>query len=266
MPGKTSYLFAFILIFFTHYSFGQSQIISGVFSSTEISAGDTPTLTISYQATSAAKTTGLGLRLHFDSSKLQIGGVTLNLNEAAQAVQVVDDSSDFDGDSSTDKIILTSWGDTTGDGWPQSASQPTVLYAVPFTALSGFDGTTIKFTASSTAAGYTLSASDISLNLSPIVVEAENYTAKIQNDDNKPEAQGTTDVGGGQSLGFIDGTLIEVKNNNLVNNKNINITGAGDTFTASLINDFITNNMIDNKSIYNAHKIASKFCMGKIKI
>ena len=69
-----------------------------------------------------------------------------------------------------------------------------------------------------------------------------------------------------KSLGFIDGTLIEVKNNNLVNNKNINITGAGDTFTASLINDFITNNKIDNKSISDAHKIASKFCMGKIKI
>ena len=46
-----------------------------------------------------------------------------------------------------------------------------------------------------------------------------------------------------KSLGFIDGILIEVKNNNLVNNKNINITGAGDTFTASLINDFITNNI-----------------------
>ena len=69
-----------------------------------------------------------------------------------------------------------------------------------------------------------------------------------------------------KSLGFIDGTLIEVKNNNLVNNQNINITGAGDTFTASLINDFITNNKIDNKSISDAHKIASKFCMGKIKI
>ena len=48
-----------------------------------------------------------------------------------------------------------------------------------------------------------------------------------------------------KSLGFIDGALTEVKNNNLVNNKNINITGAGDTFTASLINDFITNNMIN---------------------
>ena len=69
-----------------------------------------------------------------------------------------------------------------------------------------------------------------------------------------------------KSLGFIDGVLIEVNNKNLVNNKNINITGAGDTFTASLINDFITNNMIDNKSISNAHKIATKFCMGKIKI
>ena len=69
-----------------------------------------------------------------------------------------------------------------------------------------------------------------------------------------------------KSLGFINGKLIEVKNKNIVNNKNINITGAGDTYTASLINDFIINKMIDYKSINNAHKVASKFCTRKIKL
>ena len=69
-----------------------------------------------------------------------------------------------------------------------------------------------------------------------------------------------------KSLGFFNGELIEVYNKNLVNNKNINITGAGDTYSASLINDFIVNEMIDYKSINNAHKLASKFCMGKIRI
>ena len=69
-----------------------------------------------------------------------------------------------------------------------------------------------------------------------------------------------------KSLGFFNGELIEVYNKNLVNNKNINITGAGDTYSASLINDFIVNKMIDYKSINNAHKLASKFCMGKTRI
>lgn len=67
-----------------------------------------------------------------------------------------------------------------------------------------------------------------------------------------------------KSITYIDGNVIEVFNKNIVNNKSINITGAGDTYTASLINDFINNKMIDNKSILNAHNLASKFCMGKI--
>ena len=69
-----------------------------------------------------------------------------------------------------------------------------------------------------------------------------------------------------KSLCFIDGKIIEVDNQNIVNNKNFHITGAGDTYTAALINEFIINKLIDNKSISKAHRIASKFCAGKIKI
>ena len=69
-----------------------------------------------------------------------------------------------------------------------------------------------------------------------------------------------------KSLAFIDGKITEVNNKNKVNNNNFHITGAGDTYTATLINEFIINKMIDNKSISTAHKIASKFCGGKIKI
>ena len=62
------------------------------------------------------------------------------------------------------------------------------------------------------------------------------------------------------------GKIIEVDNQNMVNNKNFHITGAGDTYTAALINEFIINKLIDNKSISKAHRIASKFCAGNIKI
>jgi polyhydroxybutyrate depolymerase len=39
---------------------------------------------------------------------------------------------------------------------------------------------------------------------SAVRIEAESFVSKIQNDDNKPEAEGTNDEGGGQNLGWFD--------------------------------------------------------------
>ena len=71
-----------------------------------------------------------------------MGDYTDRLRESAQPFQIKDDTSDFDGDASTDKYFLTSWADTSGDGWPYDAAQPATLYAVPLTAISGFNGQT----------------------------------------------------------------------------------------------------------------------------
>jgi hypothetical protein len=122
---------------------------------------------VTYQATDDAKLTGLGLRLHYDSSVLEMGDYADRLRESAQPFQIKDDTSDFDGDAKTDKYFLTSWADTSGDGWPYDEAQPATLYSVPLTAISGFNGSTLKFTASSTAAGYTLEAADVEINKIP---------------------------------------------------------------------------------------------------
>ena len=149
------------------YASAQVQTVTGTLSVAELSAGQTTNLTVTYQATDDAKVTGLGLRLHYDSSVLEMGDYTDRLRESAQPFQIKDDTSDFDGDTSTDKYFLTSWADTSGDGWPYDAAQPATLYAVPLTAISGFNGSTLKFTASSTAAGYTLSADDVAISKIP---------------------------------------------------------------------------------------------------
>jgi len=149
------------------YASAQVQKVTGTLSVAELSAGQSTDLTVTYQATDDAKLTGLGLRLHYDSSVLTMGDYADRLRESAQPFQIKDDSSDLDGDAKTDKYFLTSWADTSGDGWPYDAVQPATLYTVPLTAISGFNGSALKFTASSTAAGYTLEAADVAITKIP---------------------------------------------------------------------------------------------------
>ena len=156
-----------ILLFSTGYASAQVQTVTGTLSVSELSAGQSTNLTVTYQATDDAKVTGLGLRLHYDSSVLEMGEYTDRLRESAQPFQIKDDTNDLDEDPTTDKYFLTSWADTSGDGWPYDAAQPATLYAVPLTAISGFNGSTLKFTASSTAAGYSLSAENVTINKIP---------------------------------------------------------------------------------------------------
>ena len=132
------------------------QAVTGSLSKSEVIVGQTTSLTVSYRASDDAKLTGLGLRLHFDSSSLQMGDYAERLRESAQPFQIKDDTSDFDGDPNTDKYFLTSWADTSGDGWPYDAAQPVILYSVPLTAIGDFDGSSLNFSVSSLAAGYSL--------------------------------------------------------------------------------------------------------------
>ena len=162
-----NWLLSVFMLFTAANAAAQVQTVTGTLSVAELSAGQDTTLTVTYQATDDAKVTGLGLRLHYDSSVLEMGDYADKLRESAQPFQIKDDTSDFDGDAKTDKYFLTSWADTSGDGWPYEAAQPTTLYTVPLTAISGFNGSTLKFTASSTAAGYTLEAADVAINKIP---------------------------------------------------------------------------------------------------
>jgi hypothetical protein len=155
------------------FASAQVQTVSGTLSVAELSAGQSTTLTVSYSATDAAgeaaATTGLGLRLHYDSSVIQMDAYTERLFTGSQPFQFKDDTTDLDGDPNTDKYYLTSWADTSGAGWPVDGNtgnpleQPLTLYVVPLTALSGYNGTTLNFTVSSSAAGYQFSSESVAV-------------------------------------------------------------------------------------------------------
>jgi hypothetical protein len=136
--------------------------VSGAMSLSELRVGQSTDLTLSYSATDNAKTSGLGLRLHYDSSAIEMGTMSDKLRESAQPFQIQSDTSDFDNNPATDKFFLTSWADFSGVGWPDIAAQPVTLYVVPLTAKSDFAGEVLAFSGYS-APGYTLVAADITI-------------------------------------------------------------------------------------------------------
>ena len=194
------------------------QVVAGILSLDHLYAGETTNLSVTYQATENMGTTGLGLRLHYDSSALEMGDYTFRLRESAQPFQIKEDTSDFDSDPKTDKYFLTSWADTSGDGWPYSVAQPAVLYTVPLTALNGFNGSTLEFTASSTAAGFALEASAITIAIDNIPPIISMIGADVRS------ARGLSYIDkGATAMDNVDGDVSA----NIVTTSNVNINSVG---------------------------------------
>ena len=157
----------FLMLTLSGFVSAQNQTVTGSLSQGELAAGNTVNLTVSYAATEDALTTGLGLRVHFDSSQVAIGDFADELTVGRIAVVVQADTNDFDGDIATDKFINAVWSDPFGGAWPSGVAQPATLFSAPFTAQSGFVGTQFNFTKSSNAAGYTFVADAVSLDRAP---------------------------------------------------------------------------------------------------
>jgi hypothetical protein len=109
---------------------------------------------------------GLGLRLHWDSSVIDFSELRSVLPAGLVALGPPQpDDLDHDADPATDRAILVAWADIDG-AWPGGACS-TALFTARFQASAGFAGdTAIRFSASSTAVGYALSAD-------PVLVQAD---------------------------------------------------------------------------------------------
>jgi hypothetical protein len=134
-----------------------------VSSSTKSEDGSQETVVVSYNADDTT-TTGLGLRIHFDSSVLSASDVTalvgtdLLVNGAVES-----DDGDLDGDASTDQIISFGWASLFGN-WPNAA--PVDLASITFDIVEGSTGSSgINFTSSSNAAGFAFDGQDHNLVL-----------------------------------------------------------------------------------------------------
>jgi len=103
---------------------------------------------------------GLGVRVHYDSR--YVNGVSLDSLFSTGLLGVGDpeaDVNDLDGDPNTDYYILASWASFSGPTWP--GVLPTALFDVVIdtnVAIEGLESYPIRFSASDTQDGYTLSA------------------------------------------------------------------------------------------------------------
>ncbi len=142
----------------------QEQIITNELSIGELRAGQSLQLSIIYDTTDQEKTAGLGLRLHFNSSAIELGDVTERFSEASLPFQIKNDTTNLDNNSETDKYFVTSWADASGQGWPYNSDLPLTLYSLPIIAMESFSGATLQFTGY-TAVGYSLRANNIVIPL-----------------------------------------------------------------------------------------------------
>jgi hypothetical protein len=128
-----------------------------VSSSEKSEDGSQETVVITYGADDAT-TSGLGVNVHFDSSKLSLAEITDLLQTGKVSTptidSVADDANDEDGNASTDKVLTMAWSNPFGGNWPGSVS--TDLITLTYDLVEGATGNAaIGFSATSTASGYT---------------------------------------------------------------------------------------------------------------
>lgn len=155
------------------------QIIS-VSNNPVASRSTTFTLQISYDVSSNNNAlTGLGLRVHYDSSKLTFNEVSnyLAKDNILNGSVSEPDTDNYDGNPVTDRFISVAWASILGD-WP-SVSLPTNLLSIDFTvgdaiAQQFTEYTTIGFSKSSNAQGFVFSANSYELQISPASWDFDN--------------------------------------------------------------------------------------------
>ena len=139
----------------------QQQIITPDPLTQEVTEGNPASIDVNYTTSDGDETlSGLGLRLHWDSSQLTFVDLTSvwvgDFVSADNTCQV--DGSDFDGDASTDCYVNVVWNSVSSE-FPGDSNTPTLLYTANFTSnVPSANSTDVNFSASAQPAGYNLSA------------------------------------------------------------------------------------------------------------
>ncbi|MGB2533334.1 MAG: hypothetical protein ACPH95_05720, partial [Porticoccaceae bacterium] len=123
-------------------------------------------ITVGYEVSDGdSSLTGLGLRVHYDSSVLTFVELSNVLStDNIESGSVGNDTDNHDGDASTDKYVTASWASLFGN-WP--GSLPADLLTATFNVVDddNVESTVINFSATSNAAGYQFEATPYTLEI-----------------------------------------------------------------------------------------------------
>lgn len=134
-----------------------------------LSAGQGGRMDLIYDVLAVSRrTTGLGLRIHFDSSRIESIVLDGNYGEGLIAVDAVprEDAGNNDGDPLTDKYIGIAWLGVAGD-WPSFVPLPLILGQVLVKVRTDCPkgDTVINISASATPEGFTFSGKGATLQI-----------------------------------------------------------------------------------------------------
>jgi hypothetical protein len=128
--------------------------------------GSPVSIAVGYDVTDADATlTGLGLRVHYNSSALEfVEFANVLTTDNISSDGSLDDVDDLDGDASTDKFITANWASLFGS-WP--GSLPSDLLTATFNVADddNLESTVINFSAASNAAGYQFDATPYTMDI-----------------------------------------------------------------------------------------------------
>ncbi|MFV2070318.1 MAG: hypothetical protein ACC645_25405, partial [Pirellulales bacterium] len=147
---------------------GSQQLVTATVSAGTIAPGQPLSVSVDYATDAMAATTGLHLRMHFDSSQLTLDSLSdlLPTGFSSEDVQSEPDCGSavcggFDGDPNTDVYVNVLWIATAGD-WP--AAEPVRLLTANFTVAETFSGQTQINFSGNAAADFELVAPSIALS------------------------------------------------------------------------------------------------------
>ncbi len=138
--------------------------------------GTSVSFDLSYSTNPAnTPTTGLGLRMHWDSSEISFTSLTNILSAGVQPTGVPQpDIEDFDNDPDTDFFILTAWSDLAGN-WPSAnPTLPESLFTANFVAQPDFSETTVNFTPTSVANEASFDSSSVEIVRSEVNLDIDS--------------------------------------------------------------------------------------------
>ncbi|CAI8169288.1 MAG: Uncharacterised protein [Cellvibrionales bacterium UBA7375] len=128
--------------------------------------GKSVTVDVNYDVSdNNSSLTGLGLKVHYDSSVLtfnEFGNVLEK--DSIFADGPYNDTDDLDNNTSTDKYVLSAWASITGD-WPGILPENLLSITFDVTQDTDLETTTIGFSSSDTTVGYLFSAENYDMDL-----------------------------------------------------------------------------------------------------
>lgn len=159
---------------------------------------------------------GIGIRIHFDSSKINFNQINSALEDALQpAGSIRDDLLNHDNDETTDKFVVIAWIDYVGS-WPNQTSLPTALFDASYAIKQSFSGTShINFTASSTSGDASFESHsqlfcrkpEVSIDTLPAsFIEGNTINFTIRLDEALPAECGNIDIDYALSGAAVEGT------------------------------------------------------------